>query len=116
MPGVPVPSERTDLCTTPEVTVPSSAPQMDMAERVLPQVAPAREPAAPHPLADEVRRALAATGYTWLRRVVVTTAGGNVVLSGTVPNYYFKQLAQVTVMAVPGVEGVRDDLAVAVGA
>ena len=115
MTGALVPSERTDDSTTPEVVAPSSVPQSDPAEGVLPPVTHCCEPAAPHPLADDACRALAATGYTWLRRVVVTTAGGNVVLSGTVPSYYFKRLAQVAVMAVPGVEGVRNELAVAVG-
>ena len=116
MNDVPVSDVRTDGRTTPDaVAVPGSAPPADTAERVLPQVARDRDPAAPHPLAADVRTALAATGYTWLRRVAVTAAGGNVVLSGTVPSYYLKQLAQVTVSGVPGVGLVRNELAVTAG-
>lgn len=63
-------------------------------------------------LAHAVRDALARTGYGWLRQVVVEAAVGRVVLRGTVPSFYLKQLAQVTVMAVPGVELVRNELRV----
>ena len=63
-------------------------------------------------LADAVRGALAQTGYEWLRRVAVEAEGGSAVLRGVVPSFYLKQLAQVTVMAVAGVEVVRNELRV----
>jgi osmotically-inducible protein OsmY len=65
-----------------------------------------------HPAVDVVRQALEATGHTWLQRVAVVTEGGCVVLRGVVPSYYLKQLAQVTALAVPGVETLRNDLRV----
>jgi osmotically-inducible protein OsmY len=71
------------------------------------------DPPDPPLLADAVRSALNKTGYGWLQRVVVTTTGGAVVLRGTVPSFHLKQLAQVTVMAVPGVEVLRNELDVA---
>lgn len=64
------------------------------------------------PLADAALAALHRTGHGWLRRIVVEIDGGAIVLRGQVPSYYLKQLAQVTVLAVPGVEVVRNDLQV----
>jgi osmotically-inducible protein OsmY len=69
----------------------------------------------PPSLVDKVRSALANTGYTLHRRVVVTTSSGSIVLSGTVPNYFLKQKAQITVMSIPGVMEVRNELVVAAG-
>jgi osmotically-inducible protein OsmY len=63
-------------------------------------------------LADVVRSALTKTGHGWLQRVVVVTEGEVVVLQGKVPSYYLKQMAQVTVMTVPGVEALRNELEV----
>lgn len=62
-----------------------------------------------------VRAALEKSGHSWLRRVVVTSEGGCVVLRGVVPSYYLKQLALMTVLAVPGVEEVRNELRVGGG-
>lgn len=69
-------------------------------------------PTEPPPLADAVHEALAKTGHGCLRRVVVVAERGSIALRGRVPSYYLKQLAQVTVMAVPGVEAVRNELEV----
>lgn len=66
----------------------------------------------PTPLADALLRALDRTGYGWLRRVAVAAEGGSVVLQGRVPSYYLKQLAQEAVLAVPGVEVLRNELQV----
>ncbi|MBA4187815.1 MAG: hypothetical protein C0467_07330 [Planctomycetaceae bacterium] len=63
-------------------------------------------------LGDAVRIALDKTGYAWLRGVSVGTTHGVVLLQGTVPSFYLKQLAQVTVLAVPGVKLVRNELQV----
>ena len=62
------------------------------------------------PLSDAVRDALARTGHGWLQRIVVEIEGGSVILRGKVPNFYLKQMAQVTVMAVPDVEVVQNEL------
>jgi osmotically-inducible protein OsmY len=66
----------------------------------------------PPRLAEAVRAALDGTGYTWLRRVVVVAEGGCFILRGRVPSFYIKQLAQVAVMAVPGVDVLRNELEV----
>ncbi|HVL14313.1 MAG TPA: BON domain-containing protein [Gemmata sp.] len=66
----------------------------------------------PDQLICAVRDALAQTRNTSLRGVVVGGSGGLVVLQGRVPTFYLKQLALVTVMAVPGVESVRNELEV----
>lgn len=68
------------------------------------------------PLAAAVHQALARTGHAWLRRVEVTVEAGRVVLRGDVPSYYLKQLAQVTVLTLPDVPGLKNDLRVTRGA
>lgn len=64
------------------------------------------------PLAEAVRKALAQTRHGGLLRVAVAVEGGVVVLRGCVTNYYLKQMAQTAVMAVPGVEELRNQLQV----
>jgi osmotically-inducible protein OsmY len=66
----------------------------------------------PFPLLDAVRSALNKTAHGWLQRVVVLVEGSVVVLQGKVPSFYLKQMAQATVMAVPGVEVLRNELQV----
>jgi osmotically-inducible protein OsmY len=63
-------------------------------------------------LAERVERALRATGYGPLRDLEVTVHMQLVILGGRVPSYYLKQVALATTLAVPGVEQVRNDLAV----
>jgi osmotically-inducible protein OsmY len=63
-------------------------------------------------LAERVERALSATGYAPLRGIAVTVQGRMVMLTGRVPSYYLKQLAQATALAVPGAKQVRNDLEV----
>jgi osmotically-inducible protein OsmY len=62
------------------------------------------------PLSAAVGKALAQTGHGWLQRIVVVIEGGNVILRGKVPNFYLKQMAQATVMAMPDVEVVQNEL------
>ena len=59
------------------------------------------------------RQALARTGHRWLERVEVVAEAGWLVLRGDVPSFYLKQLAQVTVLALPDVPGLRNELRVA---
>jgi len=66
----------------------------------------------PTGLADAVRTALDKTGHGWLRRIEVGVESGCVVLRGRVKSFYLKQMAQVTVLAVPGADLVRNDLQV----
>jgi osmotically-inducible protein OsmY len=61
-------------------------------------------------LAERVERALRATGYPPLRAVQVTVHARRVILGGHVPTYYLKQVAQTTVLAVPGAEELQNDL------
>ena len=63
-------------------------------------------------LADAVRSALFMTEHGWLRQIDVTTEHGRIVLRGTVPSYYLKQMAQVTVLGVSGVRRIRNELKV----
>jgi osmotically-inducible protein OsmY len=73
-------------------------------------------PAEPDTIAAAARAALARTGYAWLQRVAVAAEAGALVLRGEVPSFYLKQLAQATVLALPGVPGVRNELRVGRGA
>ncbi len=63
-------------------------------------------------VAAAVRMALEKTGHGWLRRIVVALEGESIVLRGTLPSFYLKQMAQVTVLAVPGVAALRNELVV----
>lgn len=115
MSGVPVPSDRTEGGNPRERIEPDSGAPAAVMESATPQVADECEPVPQSTLADDVRCALASSAYSCLRRVVAATSGRNVVLSGTVPSYYLKQLAQTVVMAVPGVGVVRNELDVGLG-
>jgi osmotically-inducible protein OsmY len=63
-------------------------------------------------IAEAVQTALRSSGNSWLKRIVVTVSSEVVILQGTVPTFYVKQLALSTVMRVPGVAMVQNDLAV----
>jgi osmotically-inducible protein OsmY len=63
-------------------------------------------------LAERVACALGATGYLPLRAVEVSVQGRVTVLQGRVPSYHLKQVAQVTALAVPGVQELHNDLVV----
>ncbi len=61
-------------------------------------------------LSERIERALHATGYGALHDVEVCVNARIVRLAGRVPSYYLKQLAQVTVLAVPGIHQIQNDL------
>ena len=61
-------------------------------------------------LADCVSRVICGMGYAVLRKVQVQAHRGQITLSGRVPLYYFKQLAQASLRGIPGVDYVRNDL------
>jgi len=54
-------------------------------------------------LAEQVEKALRATGYPGLRSITVSVHGRLAFLRGRVPSYYMKQKAQVVAMTVTGV-------------
>lgn len=54
-------------------------------------------------LAESVDRALAASGYAPLRNLRVSAHHGTVLLSGRVPTYYLKQVAQSIALITAGV-------------
>ena len=63
-------------------------------------------------LTARVELALRATGHWVLRGVIVTTQARAVVLTGRVPSYYLKQVAQSAALAVAGTHLVRNEIAV----
>ncbi|WP_202920264.1 BON domain-containing protein [Urbifossiella limnaea] len=67
------------------------------------------------PAVTAARQALAQTSYGWLQRVEVVLEAGRLVLRGEVPSFYLKQLAQVAVLALPDVPGLRNELRVTSG-
>jgi osmotically-inducible protein OsmY len=71
------------------------------------------EPGAEQSLADAARAAILRAGHGRLRWLSVSADGGTVVLGGTVPSYYLKQLAQEAVLGLPGVGAVRNEVRVA---
>jgi osmotically-inducible protein OsmY len=64
-------------------------------------------------LAERVERALRASGYGPLRALGVAVQARLVILSGPVPSYYLKQVAQAIALTVPGAHAVRNALHVA---
>lgn len=62
------------------------------------------------PLESLVRHAIAGNGHLPRRSIDIQIRGQEVVLSGTVPSFYQKQLAQEAVMGVKDVIGVRNEL------
>lgn len=62
-------------------------------------------------IADAMQR----TCYQPLRKIDLSFEGETVVLLGVVPTYFLKQLAQVVVMSVSGVERIDNQLRVAEG-
>jgi osmotically-inducible protein OsmY len=63
-------------------------------------------------LVDAVRTALQETGRGWLRRIVVSVEAEAIVLRGTVPSFYLKQMAQTIAMGVSGSAVMRNELLV----
>jgi hypothetical protein len=63
-------------------------------------------------LEAQVDRALRRTGYSELRRVSFLAQGERAVLTGVVPTYYLKQVAQTAALTVPGVRTLRNEIVV----
>jgi osmotically-inducible protein OsmY len=63
-------------------------------------------------LVAAIRSALRATGYARLQNLEIELCRGVVVLSGEVPTYHQKQMAQVTVQRVDGIRGVANGVEV----
>src|SRR6516162_7031872 len=61
-------------------------------------------------LGEGIERALRATGYGPLRDIGVTVHERRVILSGRVPSYHLKQIAQTTALTVPEAHHVRNEL------
>jgi osmotically-inducible protein OsmY len=77
-----------------------AAEEKDACLETVRQPAPSREDLG---LAERVERDLRATGYGSLRAVEATVSGRLVILTGRVPSYYMKQLAQTIAIKVAGV-------------
>ncbi len=56
--------------------------------------------------------ALRQTGYGQLRRIELQCDGDSFTIAGRVPTYFLKQFAQTTVMGVPGVGCVNNEIEV----
>lgn len=61
-------------------------------------------------LLDAVAHALRRTGYSPLRDVQVECERGRVVLSGRVPSYHLKQMAQTVALEIAGVLRLQNDI------
>jgi len=61
-------------------------------------------------LSEQIIQVLRGTGYLSLRDLDIFAAEGFVILRGRVPSYYLKQVAQATVLGLPGVDDVRNEL------
>jgi osmotically-inducible protein OsmY len=62
---------------------------------------------------DKVNRALEESGYAPLRRIHCEVSDGVVELTGRVPSFYVKQLAQTAVLRLDQIRGVKNRLRVA---
>jgi len=106
---------RTSFLTDGAVSSASRATRVADAEKALIQT-PTRMPMRvvdEIPLAERIEGAVRATGYWALRGITVTIDAGVVILTGQVPSYYLKQVAQAAALAVVGVHPVRNEIAVA---
>lgn len=63
-------------------------------------------------LRDSIVEALVNSGYLPLRRIRVSVNSGCVRLTGGVPNYHLKQVAQSNVLALDGVTSMDNQLSV----
>jgi len=69
-----------------------------------------RDPRSP---SADIERALQATGYSALRSAGIAVNSGVVSLTGRVPSYHMKQIAQATALLMPGILDVCNELDVA---
>jgi hypothetical protein len=81
--------------------VPQGCPDTQSAER-----------ASGQPLLGVAKHLLAQSGYRPLLRVRCECEDGSVVLSGTVPSYYHKQIAQAVLLASPEIDAVTNQIEV----
>jgi osmotically-inducible protein OsmY len=65
------------------------------------------------PLAHRVLQQLVVSGHSPLRTIQVHEKHGTVVLRGSVPTYYLKQVAQVIARSVRGVAAIQNEMMVA---
>ena len=77
---------------------------MSVCISVMPDQPVSLEAARPSPLGERARRRLTQSAYHAVRQVNVEERQGVLTLSGRLPNYYLKQMAQA---AVANMEGVR---------
>lgn len=61
---------------------------------------------------DNVDRALRESGYAPLREIQCDVSDGVVELTGTVPSFYVKQLAQTAVLRLEQIRGINNQLRV----
>lgn len=87
--------------------------QAALPRREPPQREAARPSAAEGGLAQAIGHALSASAYPILRRLDIAVEQGTVVLSGQVPTYFLKQIAQELAGAAPGVQRVFNRIVVA---
>ena len=66
-------------------------------------------------VADDIQRAIRTSGYAALYRLDVDFQAGVATLRGRVPSWYLRQMAQMLVRRVPGVEQLVDCLEVVDG-
>jgi osmotically-inducible protein OsmY len=62
---------------------------------------------------EKVDRALQESGYAPLRRIECEVSDGVVELTGSVPSFYVKQLAQTAILRLEQIRGIRNHLRVA---
>ena len=68
-------------------------------------------------LFSQIEKALLITGFAGtLREIQIEVHAGSVVLSGRLPSYYLKQIAQVSAMRIDGVLQVSNEIRSASGA
>ncbi len=86
----------------------------DTAGQELLAVSPQDRPASSAEIAlmAAIGQSLRETGYPALRNVEVQVSGGDVVLTGHVPTYHMKQLAQATVQQFLRVRGLTNNIEV----
>lgn len=65
-----------------------------------------------HALIAAISEALRQTGYGQLRRLELHCDGDSITIAGRVPTYFLKQFAQSTIIGIPGVRCVTNEVQV----
>jgi osmotically-inducible protein OsmY len=84
-----------------------------MSETVIARLPQGGLPLGDRSIRDDVTRALRDTGYAPLRGIQCDVSDGVVELTGVVPSFYVKQLAQTAVLRLDQIRGVNNRLRVA---